>query len=34
MTEEGAKHKEAKDLAQYRRTHDGKNPKYNDDNSG
>ena len=29
MTEEGAKEKEAEDLAQYRKNHGGRNPKYN-----
>ena len=34
MTEEGAKEKEAEDLAQYRKTHEGRNPKYNKDSDG
>ena len=34
MTEEGAKRKEQKDLAQYRTSHEGKNPQYNEDDSG
>jgi len=34
MTDEGAKRKEENELAQYRRNHDGKNPKYNKDSDG
>ena len=34
MTEVGAKRKEAKQLEQYRKSHDGKNPKYNEDRDG
>jgi len=34
MTEEGAKEKEATQLETYRKSHDGKNPKYNKDSDG
>ncbi|MBC6415614.1 MAG: GIY-YIG nuclease family protein [Bdellovibrionales bacterium] len=34
MTEEEARKKEQRDLQEYRRTHDGKNPKYNRDSDG
>ena len=34
MTAEGAKKKEAEALAAYRKSHGGKNPKYNKDSDG
>ena len=34
MTEKGAEEKEAGDLAQYRKNHGGRNPKYNKKNDG
>ena len=34
MTSEGAKAKEAENLARYRRGHRGRNPQYNDDADG
>ena len=34
MTEEGAIKKEQKELQTYRKTHQGKNPKYNKDSDG
>ena len=34
MTEEGARKKEQKELQSYRKTHQGKNPKYNKDSDG
>ena len=34
MTEEGAKKKEAESLEKYRKSHGGKNPKYNKDSDG
>ena len=34
MLRENAKKKEAQDLAQYRNTHGGRNPKYNKDGDG
>ena len=34
MTEEGARKKEQKELQTYRKTHQGKNPKYNKDSDG
>ena len=34
MTEEGAKKREKELLAKYRKTHKGKNPKYNKDSDG
>lgn len=34
MTEEGAKEKESKQLETYRKSHGGKNPKYNKDSDG
>lgn len=34
MTDEGAKAKEAENLARYRRGHRGRNPQYNDDAEG
>jgi hypothetical protein len=34
MTEEGAKQKESDMLESYRRSHGGRNPRYNKDNDG
>lgn len=34
MTEEGARKKESENLERYRRSHGGRNPKYNKDNDG
>ena len=34
MTEEGAKKKEKENLRTYRKSHGGKNPKYNKDSDG
>ncbi len=34
MTAEGARRKEAENLAKYRKGHDGKNPRYNNDTDG
>lgn len=34
MTEAGAKRKESKQLATYRKGHQGQNPVYNEDNDG
>ncbi len=34
LTDEGAKKREAEELARYRRGHGGKNPKYNKDDDG
>jgi predicted GIY-YIG superfamily endonuclease len=34
MTEDGAKKKEAEALERYRKSHSGKNPKYNKDSDG
>ena len=34
MTEEGAKKRESENLERYRRSHRGRNPKYNKDSDG
>ena len=34
MTEEGARKKEEENLARYRKSHGGKNPRYNNDTDG